>query len=310
MRYIDFNGIDLYQMQICVTVAKYQSMTKAATVLHTSQPALSKKITQLEEQLGIILFIRGKNTNLRPTPAGQFLNGEWQRLLNRFMASYDKAAQIQECKSERLIVATTPSAATDLIISPVVSEFCANYPDIEVRIENCSLKDSKELLSAGMVDIVLVNSFITDFFDTDDFDWQIVLTCPWSVGMLKTNPLAKNKAVTYKDLKTQDLVLPQSDLFIQKTLALCEAHGFTPSISYYSNYFHGISFCISNNNEVYFTDRYLQDYYNNSCVCFDLPDTTSGVVMAVRKHEVNAYVEAFKRTALAKFQAMNTTATN
>ena len=301
MKYVDFKGIGLFQMETCVTVARYRSITKAASALHTSQPALSKKITQIEDQLGFTLFVRGKNTNLRTTPAGQYLCAEWDRILDDFRTSFDNAAEIQKCKIEHVVVATTPSAQMSLFISPVVSEFRQIYPNVELRVDNCSIKNAKDRLYNATADVVLINPFLSDLFETEELCWQMVAFCPLSVGMLKTNPLAQQKAVTVEDLKTQYFVLPQNTTYIQQINDLCTAHGFTPSVSYYSKFFHGISMCIGTNNEIFFTDRFLQSYYNDNCSYFDLPDTQSGIMMAVRRHEANLYVKAFTDTVLKVF---------
>ena len=73
MKYMDIGGITLQQIQICLSVADNKSFTKAAAEMHLSQPTLSKKIADLEIQLGIILFIRGKNSSVKVTPAGKEL---------------------------------------------------------------------------------------------------------------------------------------------------------------------------------------------------------------------------------------------
>jgi len=286
-------------------VAQYKSITKAAIELHTSQPALSKKITQLEEQLGLMLFIRGKNKELRPTPVGQLLISHWERLLNEFRAYLSTAEKIQESKSKRLLLVTTPSAEKNIFISPVVLAFRRVYPDIELRVECTGIVRAKDLLETGTADVLLVNSLHYDLFDMDNFNAQMVLTCPWSVGMLKSNPLSKKRSLTFADLRTQQFIVPQNNTFIGKITELCKAHGFAPSIAYYTRNFLCLSICICGSNEVYITDRYSQDYYDENCAYFDLPNTSSGVMMAVRRQNDNPLVDSFRHTALSVYQSLN-----
>ena len=59
-----------------LVVAREENITKAAEILHVSQPALSRQIMQLEEELGARLFIRGKRS-LTLTEEGRFLRGRW-----------------------------------------------------------------------------------------------------------------------------------------------------------------------------------------------------------------------------------------
>lgn len=305
MKYIDLNGISLFQMQTCVTVAQYKSITKAANFLHTSQPALSKKITQIEELLGLTLFIRGKNTNLRLTAEGQYLCSEWEKMLGDFRSTYTSALGIRDANTEHIVIVTTPSAETNLFISPVISEFRKSNPKVEIRVDYTTIQDAKERLCAGTADVAMITPYLNSIFNIEELKWQIVAYCPLSVGMLKTNPLAMKKSITVKDLETQHFVLPQSFEYTEYIAGICEKQGFTPTVSYYAKFFHGISMCIGNDNEVIVTDRFLQSYYNSDCKYFDLPDTESGVMMATRRYETNLLVENFAATARKILRGLN-----
>ena len=63
-----------------LVAAQEENITKAAEILHVSQPALSKQIMQLEEELGAKLFIRGKRS-LTLTEEGRFLRGRAQEIV-------------------------------------------------------------------------------------------------------------------------------------------------------------------------------------------------------------------------------------
>ena len=63
-----------------LVVAREENITKAAEILHVSQPALSRQIMQLEEELGARLFIRGKRS-LTLTEEGRFLRGRAQEIV-------------------------------------------------------------------------------------------------------------------------------------------------------------------------------------------------------------------------------------
>lgn len=284
MKHIDYKNISLFQMETCISVAKFGSITKAAAVLHSSQPAVSKIITRIEDELGYVLFIRGKNTQLRMTPAGQYLCTEWERLLVDFQNSIDNAPEIQNDMPENLVIATTPSAQIPVLIQPVIAAFREVNPEIELRVDNCSIPEAKERLCNETADIALVNPFLNELFRVDELEWEKVASCPLSVGMLKTNPLAKKGHLTIADLKNQEFVVPQDSTYIRQITDLCmEKGGFAPNVSYYTKYFHGISMCIGANNEVFFTDKYMQSYYDDNCAFFDLPEAESGVIMAWRK---------------------------
>jgi DNA-binding transcriptional LysR family regulator len=231
-----------------------------------------------------VLFIRGKNTKLRLTPAGQYLCTEWERLLVDFQNSVNYAPDIQNALPENLVIATTPSAQIMGFIQPVISVFREVNPGVELRVDNCSISEAKERLCNETADIALVNPFLNELFKIEELEWENVACCPLSVGMLKTNPLAKKERLTIGDLKSQEFVFPQDSTYIRQITDLCiEKGGFVPKVAYYTKYFHGISMCIGANNEVFFTDKYMQSYYDENCAVFDLPEAESGVMMAWRK---------------------------
>jgi DNA-binding transcriptional LysR family regulator len=293
MKHIDYKSISLFQMETCISVARFGSITKAAVALHSSQPAVSKIITRIEDELGYVLFIRGKNTQLRLTPAGQYLCTEWERLLVDFQSSIDYAPDIQNDMPENLVIATTPSARIPILIQHGIASFRELNPEIELRVDNCSIPEAKERLCNETADIALVNPFLNELFNVEELEWEKVACCPLSVGMLKTNPLAKKGHLTIADLKSQEFVVPQDSTYIRQISDLCmEKGGFVPNVSYYTKYFHGISMCLGANNEVFFTDKYMQSYYDENCAFFDLTEAESGVIMAWRKRKTKKHTSS------------------
>ena len=305
MNYVDIGGITLQKIQLCLSVADNKSFTKAAAQMHLSQPTLSKKIADLEIQLGIILFIRGKSSSVKVTPAGSELFKEWKKMLADFQDALLRATEIQACRNPRLVVTTTPSAQTEAFLLPVVHKFQERNPSIDVRIENESIADQLKGLLENEIDIVIVNSFRQELFDREDISWEVVLHCCWSVGMLRSNPLAQRKSICIEDLRMQGFVLPNDHFFAEMVNRICNEHGFTPRISYYTKYFSGMSLSVRRSNEIFITDRYMKEYYNPDCVYFDLPQTSSGVMMAGRANEANEEVLEFKKLALDYFGRMD-----
>ena len=83
MQNADVRNISLGELLYFVKVLEYGSFTRAAEYFHLTQSTLSKKISSLERQTGVQLFIREKNKRLRPTPAGRHLYEQWRDLPRR-----------------------------------------------------------------------------------------------------------------------------------------------------------------------------------------------------------------------------------
>lgn len=72
--------MDIQDLQYFLTVCDYRSITKAAEVLHISQPALSRRIQYLEDECGVKLFIRGRRF-VELTQAGEHFSINARRIV-------------------------------------------------------------------------------------------------------------------------------------------------------------------------------------------------------------------------------------
>lgn len=293
MNYVDIENVSFLQIQISLNVADLGSFTKAAAAMHISQPAMSKQISNLEQSLGVVLFIRGKNTNARPTPAGKVLLAKWREMVQDFNMTLLKATEIQACKTRGVVISTTPSANMDAFLIPVLDRFNRMFPTVETRVELSSVEEQKVGLVKGTVDVIMSNPFRSELFVSDDITSEWILRCPWSVGMRESNPLASRKKIDWIDLKTQQFVLPNSQEYIRKLNACCMENGFTPRISHMTRFFSGIAANVRRSDEVFLTDRYMSDYGKKGYVYLDMPGTESGILLATRKQEYNTCVVDF-----------------
>ena len=293
MNYVDIENVSFLQIQICLNVADLGSFTKAAAAMHISQPAMSKQISNLEQSLGVVLFIRGKNTNARPTPAGKVLLAKWREMIQDFNMTILEATEIQACKNRGVVISTTPSANIDAFLMPVLDRFNRMFPTVETRVELSSVEEQKADLVKGAIDVIMSNPFRSELFVADDIASEWILRCPWSVGMREINPLASKGRIDWIDLKTQQFVLPNSQEFIHKLNACCMEKGFTPRIGHMTRFFSGIAANVRRSDEVFLTDRYMNDYGREGYVYFDMPETESGILLATRKQEYNTCVVDF-----------------
>ena len=288
--YINIDNISFQQINICITVADLGSFTDAANALYISQPTISKQISNLERTLGIILFIRSKNTAVRLTPAGKILVDKWRDFFADFNESVLQAAQTQACQPRPIVISTTPAANIDQIISPFLRFHHEQYPDEDIRISLLSVESGFEALNKGDTDILICNPFRRDLFNQEALTVEWLLRAPWSVGMRKTNPLSSRKHLNWTDLQRQKFVVPNSKAFIDQLNGYCENAGFHPKISHITRYFSGLAVNVQNDDECFLTDRYLADYGKPGFVYFDMTGNESGLIIVSRKNELDLRV--------------------
>ncbi len=128
------------------------NLTEVAGVLHTSQPGISRQIRELEDELGIEIFVRAGKRLTRLTPPGEAVLPIVERLLleadNLRRVGEDFTAQ----NTGRLSIAATHSQAR-YALPTVVRDFRQIYPQVTLNLHQGSPKQVAEMLLAGEADI-------------------------------------------------------------------------------------------------------------------------------------------------------------
>lgn len=128
------------------------NLTAVAEVLHTSQPGVSRQIRELEDELGVEIFVRAGKRLTGLTPPGETVLPIIERLLqdaeNLRRAGEDYAAQDRGT----LTIAATHSQAR-YALPPAVRDFSAEHPDVALRMHQGSPRQVAAMLLSGEADI-------------------------------------------------------------------------------------------------------------------------------------------------------------
>lgn len=138
------------------------NLTEVANTLHTSQPGVSRQIRELEEELGIELFVRaGKRLTGLTEPGGHVLPIIERMLLdsnNLKKAGEEFGAQ----QSGLLSIAATHSQAR-YALPTAVQEFRAHFPNVKLHLHQGSPKQVAEMLLSGEVDVGIATEALSEF---------------------------------------------------------------------------------------------------------------------------------------------------
>jgi len=147
--------MDFKQMKAFLTVADTGNVTRAAEVLHLVQPAVSRQLRLLEEDLGTELFDRARH--------GMVLNEHGKTLLGyarRSMLELDRArAEISGATAKEvggLVTVGLLPSTSDLLATALVSEVSARFPRIRTRIAMGYAGTLHQWLEAGEIDVALL----------------------------------------------------------------------------------------------------------------------------------------------------------
>ena len=184
-------GIDPYklkisQLRILVTVADYRNFSEAALHLDISQSAVSHAIATMEEQLGVILFKRGrKGADL--TNVGAQLVAPAREILSLLQKIATEANRAKGLKGGNVKLVSFRSAATH-ILPTLIAQFRDRFPLITVSVTEVEEDaEIENLLRAGKADIGLIHLFDPAGLET----WTIyhdkyVLLLPRSLNLSQT----------------------------------------------------------------------------------------------------------------------------
>lgn len=184
-----------------LAVAKHKNITKAAGELALTQPAVSHHIKELEKQLGIKIFVRGKGSMLL-TDAGE-VAVRYAKRMNSLNDKMHTAIADGERQVTRLRVGITHTAESNYV-AEVLAKYSNENDGIIITIITDSIKNLYTMLENYEIDLAIVegnlpagSQFNSLLLDTD------YLVC----AVCNDNPLAKHAMVTLADLRTQRMIL-------------------------------------------------------------------------------------------------------
>lgn len=137
-------------------VAKYRNLTKAAAALQTSQPAVTRTIHRLEEDLGCRLFIRSKS-GMELTAEGRTFYEYVSAGCAQFFKGEQKITNLLSLDEGSITISATETALHCCLLEAIES-FRGLHPNVTFRILNNSSSESVTALRQGQVDMAMISS--------------------------------------------------------------------------------------------------------------------------------------------------------
>ena len=148
--------MNLRQLRYFLQVAELRSFTRAATVLHIAQSALSRQIQALEEELGVALLQR-LDRGVALTEAGALFKSRVEALLEGLERARDEVSARANVPSGRLSFGLPPSMF-EMVTVPLLAEYRRRYPAVLLRVTEGISADLHELVLTGRLDAAVVSS--------------------------------------------------------------------------------------------------------------------------------------------------------
>jgi len=189
-----------YRLKVFHTVASRSSFTKASEELNISQPAVTKHIKEIENQLNTKLFDR-KGTSIQLTQSGRILFEYAEKIRNIYRDLEFEINQINQKHRGKLIIGASTTVA-QYILPEILAKFKSYYKDIKIELITHNTEMISELLKYGKIDLgIIEGESQSNYFDYQKFKAdEIVLVA-------KTNHPLANKTLNVKDLYELELIL-------------------------------------------------------------------------------------------------------
>lgn len=224
--------MELYQLQCFFEAAQAQNITKAAAKMRITQPALSKTINRLEEDLGVKLFDRRAKTII--------LNEYGHAVLEKaeviFAAMDDIRLNIEDIKSgsvgEVKIGSTLPSEETSWLLD-CVRDFMLENPKAIVTQHQMGPRALLRAITDNDVDIAIGGEFLA----VPELEWTELYAQRVGIAVREGSELSRRKSVSVSELSDETFLCNNSNADMEMlTWSICERAGFTPNVSLTSNY--------------------------------------------------------------------------
>lgn len=231
--------VDIFQLQCFIHVVEQKSFTKAALEVCTSQSALSKHISRLEDELNIQLFDRSHRA-VALTPQGEAFEPYARKLLddyNEMMASIKRFAS-----RGHLYIGSIDHMGRVGLTSPI-STFLKQYPDGSVTIDiekGATLKLMDDLME-GKIDMAFIAHIISPFSNFSNIDaypldkfWLYTLVQDeYHVIVNQKHRFAGRGQIQWKDLEQEKLVLLDKSFSLNAMVRDCfQRCGLHPNIAF------------------------------------------------------------------------------
>lgn len=204
--------MDLRVLQYFLTIAREENITKAAAILHVTQPTLSRQLMQLENELGAKLFTRS-NHNIVLTDAGMLFRRRAQEILSLAEKT------MQELNSDDDLSGEINIGSGELMsfsyFAEIISGFQKKHPLVTFDLYSGNADSIKERVDRGLIDIGLLLSPV----DIGKYDF---LELPgdevWGVYVGEKHPLAEKSGVTPEDLWGEKIMMTSRNI-VQNVIA-------------------------------------------------------------------------------------------
>jgi DNA-binding transcriptional LysR family regulator len=213
--------VELRHLRYFLAVGEASNFTKAAARLRVAQPALSRQIQDLEEEIGVSL-LRRSSRGVTLTAEGKLFLEQVRELLKQADASVEKVRALARGQYGELHIGYA-AVPTTVILPPTLAAFQKVAPDVKVVLHDFSSDELISGLRNGTLELAIMVEPTAE--QTTGIEFEVLQTSPLGVAMSATHPFARLKSIQLKKLAAEPIVglsrkdYPEFQRFIDRLFA-------------------------------------------------------------------------------------------
>lgn len=187
--------MEIRVLKYFLTVTREESITKAAEILHITQPTLSRQLMQLEDELKTQLFIRGKS-KITLTEEGILLKRRAEEIVDLAHKTEKEFSEQNSLIGGEIFIGGAETNAMHFL-ADLIKKFIEEYPQVKYNLFSGNADDVMERIDKGLIDIGLLKEPV----NIEKYDFlRLPHKETWGILMRKDSPLAKKEYITPEDL--------------------------------------------------------------------------------------------------------------
>lgn len=202
--------MELRVLKYFLAVAREENITRAAALLHLTQPTLSRQLMQLEQELGVQLFHRSRY-HIVLTDDGILLRRRAQELVDLAEKTLGEFRQKEQLRGEISIGSGDLEGMA--LLAKLLASFQQLHPEVTYQIYSGNADHTKERIEGGTLDLGL----LLEPVDISKYDFiRMPVKEQWGVLVHQDSPLAQKESVSPADLAQVPLILTRRELIQQE----------------------------------------------------------------------------------------------
>lgn len=195
--------MELRSLRYFLTTAAEGNITRAADVLHVTQPTLSRQLMDLEKELGTTLVLRGKK-GLTLTDDGLFFRQRAEEIVELADLLEQRFAEKSDIVSGIINIGASEAIGSRMM-ARLIRNFSEKYPLVQFHLYNEMADSVKDRLDKGLADIGL----LLEPIDVHKYEYlRLAQKETWGILLRDDHPLAGHEVITPEDIADCSLILP------------------------------------------------------------------------------------------------------